>query len=62
MSKVKINCRISKETNEKLEYIKQNMIHNLPVGVKVSTSSIIRGALERFIIEWEKEQRNHVIR
>lgn len=50
-----INARISSELEAKLEELQMEISKDLPRGAEVSMSSLVRGALEKLIDEYEEE-------
>lgn len=51
-----INARIPDELEEKLNILIKDMRKNLPRGVEVTMSSLVRGALEKLIDEYEDQK------
>lgn len=51
-----INTRIPDELEEKLNILIKDMRKNLPRGVEVTMSSLVRGALEKLIDEYEDQK------
>ncbi|SCI53424.1 Uncharacterised protein [uncultured Clostridium sp.] len=51
-----INVRISSELEDKLEELQKEISKDLPRGAEVTMSSLVRGALEKLIEEYEEEK------
>lgn len=51
-----INVRISSELEDKLEKLQKEISKDLPRGAEVTMSSLVRGALEKLIEEYEEEK------
>lgn len=49
-----INIRISSELEGKLKELQKEISKDLPVGAEVTMSSLVRGALEKLIEEYEQ--------
>ena len=55
-----MNIRISSELEEKMKKLQTEVARNLPRGAEVTMSSLVRGAIEKLIEEFE-EEKNFII-